>query len=277
MFDARDFGLVVKKSSGNEQLCLCPYHLDRHASSSFNTSTGLFYCFACGAKKNLKQLAQDFGVDLDFVTMNPSVPLDIDFFETVKVSNEYKFSLNPAKIHIDYLKDRMVDYNDLLDSPYAKDVCFLNSPFAGIGFVGAVSDSAELLSVQVRAIDALESRYKKLGEHLPWWPLRNGYKDNLVVVEGVFSALRLCLVNGVDNVVSSLGTSVSSSLFQNVPITTLFVFDGDVAGHEAAKRIKKLGFRAFVAPFEIDAASESELGAFYERCMEVSKSNYGFS
>jgi len=54
--------LDVKQRSGFEWLCLCPYHQDRTPSFSINIRKKLFICYACGAKGNMNQLMEFFGV-----------------------------------------------------------------------------------------------------------------------------------------------------------------------------------------------------------------------
>lgn len=54
--------LQVKVRAGHEWQCLCPYHEDNAPSFSVNVRKGVFVCYACGAKGNIKQLAQHLGV-----------------------------------------------------------------------------------------------------------------------------------------------------------------------------------------------------------------------
>jgi len=44
----RNYGVELRPA-GKEQIGLCPFHADRHASMSVNEDKGLFHCFACGA------------------------------------------------------------------------------------------------------------------------------------------------------------------------------------------------------------------------------------
>jgi len=46
--------------AGDEAVAKCPYHNDGHPSWSVNINSGIFYCFACGAKGNLAKLIHDF-------------------------------------------------------------------------------------------------------------------------------------------------------------------------------------------------------------------------
>jgi DNA primase len=50
--------LKVTSKNGLEWQALCPYHDDKTPSFSVNIRKGLFICYACGAKGNMKQLAE---------------------------------------------------------------------------------------------------------------------------------------------------------------------------------------------------------------------------
>ena len=55
--------LDVKTRSGMEWQCLCPYHEDSSPSFSINVRKGLFVCYACGAKGNMKDLSKHLNVN----------------------------------------------------------------------------------------------------------------------------------------------------------------------------------------------------------------------
>ena len=267
-YSASDFGLIVKSTSGEEEHCLCPYHGDSHASASFNTFTGLFHCFACGASKNATQLAEDFGIDADAFSIAKEIEFDVDFYETPGISEDYVFSFMPNLEHTNYLYKRGIDYlGDIASTSLNREIMFLKKPFYGIGFVGTISDTGHIQSVQVRNIGD-GSRYLKLGSIMPWWPIRNIYKEDLLVVEGPFAALKLSLATGADNIIASLGANVNKALLEAVPLTTVFVFDNDRAGIEAARRLKDRGFRTATSTDEIDEMSVDKLKRFYDKTME---------
>lgn len=64
--------LDIKTKIGDEWQGLCPYHQDHSPSFSVNVKKGLFICYACGAKGNMKQLAEHLGVPTD-PTREPEV------------------------------------------------------------------------------------------------------------------------------------------------------------------------------------------------------------
>ena len=53
--------LDVRAKSGREWQCLCPFHEDTSPSFSVNISSGLFICYACGAKGNGEALSRKLG------------------------------------------------------------------------------------------------------------------------------------------------------------------------------------------------------------------------
>ena len=54
--------LKVDSVSGEESICLCPFHDDRKPSFQFNLSSGLYICFSCGAAGSIRSLERRFGV-----------------------------------------------------------------------------------------------------------------------------------------------------------------------------------------------------------------------
>lgn len=52
--------LDIRSKNGFEWQALCPFHEDSSPSFSVNIRKGLYICYACGAKGNMKQLAKHF-------------------------------------------------------------------------------------------------------------------------------------------------------------------------------------------------------------------------
>lgn len=51
----------IKKGTKGNYSALCPFHNDKVQSFSFNEETGLWQCFACGEKGNIKQFLEKVG------------------------------------------------------------------------------------------------------------------------------------------------------------------------------------------------------------------------
>ena len=56
--------LDIRSRSGNEWQALCPFHGDTQPSFSVNVKKGLYICYACGAKGNIRQLASFYKTGL---------------------------------------------------------------------------------------------------------------------------------------------------------------------------------------------------------------------
>ena len=54
--------LNVLSVSGKEAMAICIFHEDSNASMQFNLETGLYLCFSCGAKGNIRTLENRFGI-----------------------------------------------------------------------------------------------------------------------------------------------------------------------------------------------------------------------
>ena len=59
--DVADKYLEVTLRSGSEWMARCCFHEDSSASLQFNIDKGLYYCFACHAKGNIKTFLRHFG------------------------------------------------------------------------------------------------------------------------------------------------------------------------------------------------------------------------
>ena len=59
--DVADKWLEVTLKSGDEWMARCWMHDDRSASLQFNVKSGLWVCFSCGAKGNIKTFMREFG------------------------------------------------------------------------------------------------------------------------------------------------------------------------------------------------------------------------
>lgn len=46
-------GVTVRYAKGGWQACKCPFHSDRSASASVNTTTDRFHCFVCDINEDL--------------------------------------------------------------------------------------------------------------------------------------------------------------------------------------------------------------------------------
>lgn len=64
--------LDIRTKSGMEWQAVCPFHDDTAPSLSVNIRKGLYICYACGAKGNMKQLSKHFN-DKEPITQSASL------------------------------------------------------------------------------------------------------------------------------------------------------------------------------------------------------------
>lgn len=257
-YSAADFGINVVSSSGYEQICKCPFHSDMHASSSFNTSTGLFYCFVCEVGYNAHQLSERLlGLPLEEVEEAFEREFDpgILFAEPEQpyIAESFLPNAGTSSKQIEYCASRGFNVTSFIAKGLANHVKSIVSPVDGIGFM-QINDGKEV-GVQIRNITGDGPRYMFRGQRLPYWPFTRmlDVKSPTLFVEGNFSALRLRTVLTHVNVFSTQGSTFHKDFLKMAPRDAVFVMDNDYAGIVAAKKLKAIGFaRTFVASKPID-------------------------
>lgn len=227
VYDPRAIGLDVASMSGQEAMCLCPFHNDHKPSASFNVKTGLFICYTCHTGSNAYQLSKKLGGEVKFV---PSQRLQITVREAEDM--EWKHILNfPKAIGNKYLKSRQVSDKQV------EEFGILASP-SGI-IIPLKSMDGEVEGAIMRRYDG-NPRYMFFGEKTPAWPLNKlaSHKKltNAYMTEGVFGALRARSF-GIP-AYATLGAMVNQALkpiFQShYPV---ILFDNDYAGMLGAARL----------------------------------------
>ena len=59
--------LEITQISGQEAICLCPFHSDSKPSSSFNFVENIFFCFSCNTSANARKIAAQTGGIVEYV------------------------------------------------------------------------------------------------------------------------------------------------------------------------------------------------------------------
>lgn len=248
MFSARDFGLTVKgQAAGGEELCLCPWHSDHKPSAWFNKKTGLFYCSVCNRGANWRQLAKEFGVkgggwngkDVynPYVGDLEETEFVLELFDEIEEGRLY----GVKKSH-SYLTNRGVE--NWVAEYYGLEVArdeqgeYILFPVCDLG-----GNRIGALFRNTKAYEAL--RYKKLGKITPLWPLpelkRAKQGEQIIVVEGAFSALRIKGALPTSKVFSLFGARVPKGLLELVsPFDPIFIYDDDFAGRMAGKKLQTM-------------------------------------
>jgi len=84
--------LDIRTRSGDEWQALCPFHGDTQPSFSVNIKKGLYICYACGAKGNIRQLASFYKTEI--TEKEPDIN---DVLNTLgKISETLKQTSRPA-------------------------------------------------------------------------------------------------------------------------------------------------------------------------------------
>lgn len=232
-------GLDVVGMSGGEELVMCPFHDDTHASASWNPKSDLFYCFTCGIGMGLEQLLKRTGMmidsDLWYEEEYDKPPPRVDF------SVKEKPSWEPGrKGYNEYLQSRGIGRDTcerygVTVSPDNDEIFF---PVVDLGgkTVGRISRYTE-------ARDG--PRYRKVGEQMPIWPMDHlvglKYGEYIVVTEGLFSALRIATIDTRMRALSLAGAKANEGIVAALSaFNPIIIYDNDRAGKGAARKMKML-------------------------------------
>ena len=220
--DPKEVGLDVRSYSGNEAICICPFHEDHHPSGSFNMDTGLFFCFSCGAASNAWKLATKLGGSVNRKWIKTT---------SGKASEEWrKFALFPLARDNNYLKSRGVTDEQV------EKFGIKAGPF---GIVFEVRSKANhLVGVIIRRYDN-SPRYLFFGDKLPVWPaerlVTTSFFEKIFLTEGVFGVLAADRA-GV-TAFSTLGAMVKRDIsFYLQSFKVQVIFDADFAGYVGGAR-----------------------------------------
>lgn len=255
-----DFGLSIGHQYGHEVTVICPFHNDRSPSATFNTKTGLFYCFVCKLGLNAWSLAKRLDIKYD-IEAEPTplatsgVPLGDDF--------EWRqsfFGAKSAKRSV-YLKSRGV-------TPEQIEQFDIRENDDGIIFP-LFNAKGSLVGTQTRYKSRSTPRYRTQGVKPPVWPMSvfPPTEGQIILAEGIFGALNLrrAGLNGF----ATMGSGIPKKSWLTLApfgsrITT--IFDNDSAGQAGALRIAQTTGALTVWPgAEVDELDADELQVLVEK------------
>lgn len=227
-YDPRELELEVRGYTGNDEvICTCvnPEHHDSNPSACFNTSTGLFYCFACGYSANINQLSK-----------LQNVVVSKQLLKQVKPDSEQlwkEFFKAPLALDNEYLKSRNVDNFDVqtFDIQETKNGVLF-------GFHNLKGDN---VGYQMRQYFR-KPKYLTFGERV-LYDIRqlksyNPYKP-IYLTEGIFGMIKGHHSNF--QTLATIGAMIKETTLKpilNWP-NVYGVFDNDIAGSIAAIRLLK--------------------------------------
>jgi DNA primase len=261
----RSIGLELVGETGNDFLCYCPFHSNRHTSSfSVSREKGAFICFnpSCGEAGTLQELVKRVLNKNDFQAMRfisskeaeslenfdemlseamEDKPLFKEFSEeTLKKLYTDLITTSPGK---EYFLSRGINQQSIIDFGlgYSSNMNMVTVPVhspdgMAIGIVGrSIEGKSFKNSTNLPKSKTLFNihRAKKIGDHV-------------IVVESSFDAIRVHQA-GFPNVVATLGGFLSKEQhsllnrhFNKITVMT----DADQAGRDLGKSIAtKLKFK----------------------------------
>ena len=259
----KSIGLSIVGETGNDFLCYCPFHSNRHTSSfSVSREKGAFICFnpSCGEAGTLQELVKrvmnkNEYEAMRFISSKEAEALE-NFDELLSEAMEEKpvfeeFSQETldrlhssmSKEAVDYLSSRGIDQEsiDHFCLGYSASMNMVITPVHSpdgtpIGLVGrSIEGKSFKNSTNLPKSKTLFNihRAKKIGDHV-------------IVVESNFDAIRVHQA-GFPNVVATLGGFLSTEQhnllnrhFNKITVMT----DADLAGRELGRSIvNKLKFK----------------------------------
>jgi DNA primase len=261
----KSIGLEIVGETGNDFLCYCPFHSNRHTSSfSVSREKGAFICFnpSCGETGTLQELVKRVMNKNEFEAMRFIASQEAESLENFDsvlaeaMEEKPVFQEFPAdtlkklyselvstKEGVEYFNSRGITQQGITDFGlgYSKNMGMVTVPVhspdgMAIGIVGrSIEGKSFKNSTNLPKSKTLFNihRAKKIGDHV-------------IVVESSFDAIRVHQA-GFPNVVATLGGFLSTEQqnllnrhFNKITIMT----DADLAGRELGKSIvNKLRFK----------------------------------
>lgn len=239
-YDPKSLGLeVAGYSSDNEVTVHCPFHNDSHASASFNIETGLFFCFGQCGGKNIQQLSNELGQNVNVILIKPVYNKDVE-------KTWLRLLDNPLALNNPYLAARRVTNDSVKEFDIRANKH---------GVIFPIKDTkGKVKGVQIRSTTK-EYRYRNdlpkymtFGNKLPLWPLQKQYThDKVFVCEGVFGAINLIQMGY--NAYATLGALLKQDVkkYLNNFEQVKGLFDSDFAGKLASGRLIKFVPHAYAS------------------------------
>jgi DNA primase len=254
----KGLGIELTGETGNDFLCYCPFHSNRHTSSfSVSREIGAFICFnpACGEAGTLIELIKKVLNKNDYEAIRYIANKET---ESLNNFDEIMSEMFEEKPMFEEFSQETLDrlHNDLAGSKQGRD--YLESRGINIqsmkDFLLGYSPSMNMVVTPVHSPDGLpigivgrsiEGKSFKNSTNLPksktLFNIHRAKKigDNVIVVESNFDAIRIHQA-GFPNVVATLGGFLSTEqqhilnrYFNKITIMT----DADSAGRELGKSI----------------------------------------
>ena len=239
--DVVDKYLDVSLKSGDEWMARCWFHEDRSASLQFNVKSGLWVCFSCGAKGNIKTFMREFGgtyrePEVEVADIYAKLDL-LDAARTpVKAAVLPESTLRLYTFPTDYWDGRGLSraIQRVFDLGY--------DPLEDDAIIPVRNIHGELTGVIRRRLDLTAmpkylyyKGFPRKSSLFGSWLMAKSPDDHAVLVEGALDAIAVWQA-GYSGL-AQFGSSISKeqvALLRRLGVTTVTLFyDSDKAGQEA--------------------------------------------
>lgn len=252
----KGLGMDIRGETGNDFLCLCPFHGNKDTPSfSVSVSRGLYLCFnpACNARGNILELVKELSHRNDFEAMRYVLGLKEQSKKTFEdelselLENKPDFEEFPqAKLDELYnsINQRAIDYFQ------SRGISKESVDYFRLGY----SNSQDMVIVPVHSPDgvpvglvgrAIDEKKFKNSKNLPrqktMFNIHRAKRQGgtIIVTESSFDAIRLHQC-GFPNAVATLGGSLSDENIHSLDKYSnkiIIATDSDEAGRKLGKQL----------------------------------------
>ncbi len=236
---------VVQVRTGNEYMCLCPFHDNQNSASlQFNVDRGLFTCFSCGASGNIRSLEKGLGVRFKEQEVDVADIIDkldaLDAKPAVTAPTLDENILKRYAFPTDYWSSRGFNEKTIEAFDLGYD------PMDNIGIIPLRTTDGRLVAFIRRYLDPdadvkykmpLKEKYSRSANLFASWLVAQDPRDEVVITEGPIDAMKVWQAGFP--AVAQYGSSIS---FQQVRLLrrlgfnrAVLFYDNDKAGRRAAE------------------------------------------
>lgn len=265
MVQLSDYGLRVVRRTRVYASCHCPLHDDKHASALVYLDNMWFVCFVCNISKPLVKVLQEAGMEWRGL----DGPLDSSLGEFDFLEDGYKVKPLTEEA-LKYLSERGLDAGSVPN--------YVSSPVhdKGVAFTFR-SNQGLVVGAQVRLfpqnVVSKSWRYIFEGRRFPFMGnIAPYYKEGrrLFVFEKAFATAKAEAAIKAYSLpiaaISSVGAHFQPALLEITNVDTVFFFDMDTAGMNAARTVKKkTGARVIVSGRPLDELEIEDMGKYLEK------------
>jgi len=235
----------LRRSGPVNAVAVCPYHSDSAPSFAINLNTGLWLCYACGARGNSTMLLRDMGLGHYAGRLSPIAPEFLrDDDDTDPLLEDYvleAFRMCPRSLlDVGFSMEVLADFEIGYDRHRRKITYPIRNNRGGlIGITGrAMTDNTRGPKYLPYGEDEVGIPYPKKSHHLynAHRVLDRGDKDDILVVEGFKGCMWLEMLGYSSTSMMTNRLSLHQhDILMNLPHNDLYLVpDNDTGGREGA-------------------------------------------